>query len=152
MQSQKGTDPYNWYKLLFWGLISIIALRYFLDYVIGGAANADELVLKKEVGEDTWVYATRYDAPATDRNTLRFYISPHIQGSDQEILQKLKGSPVFMITDSDVKDVTIHNTYNGIKVSVKGAVYSYYSRQYIEGDKPRRYRISLSQLDDTGET
>jgi len=53
-----------------------------------------------------------------------------------------------LITDSELKDVSIQDTPNGIAITVKGAVYRYFSKEYVgEGNQMRSYRITLTQLD-----
>lgn len=148
MQSQKDTKSRNVYKILFWCLLGLLVIDYFLDSVVGGIADADELVIKQEVKGGAWVYVTRYGAPATDLDTLRFYIDNQIQGTDQEILKQLNRQSSFMITDSSVQDVVIRDTQNGVGIDVKGAVYNYYSKQYIDGEKFKSYRVSLNQQDE----
>ncbi|RMU94105.1 hypothetical protein ALP20_04448, partial [Pseudomonas coronafaciens pv. coronafaciens] len=45
-------------------------------------------------------------------------------------------------------DVKISDTPNGVGVEVTGAVYDYFSKQYItEGETLRSYRITLTQHD-----
>ncbi len=148
MLNQKDTKPRNRYKILFWALLGLLAIDYFLDSVVGGIADADDLVIKKEVKGGAWVYVTHYGAPATDLDTLRFYIGTQIQGTDQEILKQLNKQSSFMITDSNVQDVVIRDTLNGVGIDVKGAVYNYYSKQYTDGEKFKGYRISLNQQDE----
>lgn len=148
MQSQKDTKSRNVYKVLFWCLLGLLVIDYFLDSVVGGIADADELVIKQAVKGGAWVYVARYGAPATDLDTLRFYIDNQIQGTDQEILKRLNKQSSFMITDSNVQDVVIRDTQNGVGIDVKGAVYSYYSKQYTDGEKFKSYRVSLNQQDE----
>ncbi|EGH15653.1 hypothetical protein Pgy4_21495, partial [Pseudomonas savastanoi pv. glycinea str. race 4] len=92
------------------------------------------LLLSRRLRAGRWVYVTRYGAPATDLDTLRFYIDNQIQGTDQEILKQLNKQSSFMITDSSVQDVVIRDTQNGVGIDVKGAVYNYYSKQYTDGE------------------
>ncbi|EGH04568.1 hypothetical protein PSYAE_21944 [Pseudomonas amygdali pv. aesculi str. 0893_23] len=148
MQSQKDTKSRNVYKILFWCLLGLLVIDYILDSVVGGIADADELVIKQEVKGGAWVYVTLYGAPATDLDTLRFYIDNQIQGTDQEILKQLNKQSSFMITDSSVQDVVIRDTQNGVGIDVKGAVYNYYSKQYTDGEKFKSYRVSLNQQDE----
>ena len=148
MLNQKDTKSRNLYKILFWALLSVLAVDYLLNSVVGGIADADDLVIKKEVKGGAWIYVTHYGAPATDLDTLRFYISNQLQGTDQEILKQLNELSSFMITDSNVQDVVIRDTQNGVGIDVKGAVYNYYSKQYTNGEKFKSYRVSLNQQDE----
>ncbi|KPB55832.1 Uncharacterized protein AC511_4543 [Pseudomonas coronafaciens pv. oryzae] len=96
------------------------------------------------------MYVTEYFAPATDLNTLRFYISKPLSGDDKEVLKELNKANLFMVTDSAVKDVKIRDTENGVGIEIKGAVYRYFSKQYLtEGETLKSYRITLSQQDTT---
>ena len=148
MLNQKDTKSRNLYKILFWALLSVLAVDYLLNSVVGGIADADDLVIKKEVKGGAWIYVTHYGAPATDLDTLRFYISNQLQGTDQEILKQLNELSSFMITDSNVQDVVIRDTQNGVGIDVKGAVSNYYSKQYTNGEKFKSYRVSLNQQDE----
>lgn len=148
MQSQKATKASVPYKFLFWALLSVMLIYYLLEHVLGGIAEADDLALKYQLKRGAWVYVTHYGAPATDLDTLRFYLSSPIPGSDEEILKELNERNSFMITDSALKDVAIRDTDNGVGITVKGAVYDYFSKQYTQTDGLQSYRVSLNQLDE----
>lgn len=136
------------YKFLFWALLSVLLAYYLLEHVLGGIADADELVLKHQLKWGACVYVTYYGAPATDLDTLRFYLSSPIPGSDEEILKELNTRNSFMITDSALEDVVVRDTANGVGITVKGAVYRYFSKQYTQTDGLKSYRVSLNQLDE----
>lgn len=150
MQNQKGTKTSVPYRFLFWALLSVLLIYYLLENVLGGIADADELVLKHQLKRGAWVYVTYYGAPATDLDTLRFYLSSPIPGSDEEILKELNKRNSFMITDSAIEDVMIGEKGNGVGITVKGAVYRYFSKQYTQTDGLQSYRVSLSQQDEHG--
>ncbi|WP_024678646.1 hypothetical protein [Pseudomonas syringae] len=147
MLKRWGISSCKVYKFLFWFLLVLALIEYLLDSVVGGMADADELAKKQEVNGGAWVYVTRYRASVTDLDTLRFYIGSQISGPDQEILKQLNRKKPFMITDSDLQDVVVRNSVNGIGIDVKGAIYNYYSKQYVRGDEFKSYRISLNQQD-----
>jgi hypothetical protein len=148
MQNLKDTKSSIPYKLLFWALLSVLLIYYLLEHVLGGIADADDLVLKYQLKRGAWVYVTHYGAPATDLDTLRFYLSSPIPGSDEEILKELNKQNSFMITDSALEDVMVRDTANGVGITVKGAVYRYFSKQYTQTDGLESYRVSLSQQDE----
>lgn len=152
MNSQDPTDTKPWpiYKFLFWALLSVLLVYYLLEHVLGGIGDADELVLKHQLKRGAWVYVTRYRAPATDLDTLRFYLSSPIPGSDEEVLEELNERNSFVITDSAIKDVMIRETDNGVSITVKGAIYRYFSKQYTQSDGLQSYRVSLNQQDERG--
>ncbi|MEX5530730.1 hypothetical protein [Pseudomonas syringae] len=136
------------YKFFFWLLFSIVVLKLTLFDYLDSPSGADEVVMKRELPQGDWLYITCYWAPATDLNTLRFYISKHLAGSDSQVLKQLNEASLFLLTDSALSDVRISNTPNGVGVEVTGAVYQYFSKQYItEGDTLRSYRITLNQHD-----
>lgn len=55
-----------------------------------------------------------------------------------------------MITDSALEDVAIRDTQNGINIELQGAVYRYFSKQYLtQGEKLMSYRITLTQRDNS---
>ncbi|EPN52666.1 hypothetical protein A244_17044 [Pseudomonas syringae pv. actinidiae ICMP 18807] len=150
MQNSKAIRLKFNYKFFFWTLVIIIALRFVFDGFLFGRGDADEVVIKRELPDGAWLYATKYFAPATDLDTLRFYISKPLSGNDSEVLKQLNKANLFMVTDSQVKDVKIHDTENGVGIEIKGAVYRYYSKQYVtEGETLKSYRITLSQQDTT---
>lgn len=150
MQKSKGISFKINYKILFWILVAIVALRFILDDFLFGRGDADEIVIKHQLPDGGWLYATKYGAPATDLDTLRFYISKPLEGDDSQVLKQLNKANLFLITDSAVKDIKIRNTENGVGIDLQGAVYRYYSKQYItEGEKLKSYRITLNQKDDS---
>lgn len=150
MQNQKGTKPSIPYKFLFWALLSVLLVYYLLEHLLGGIADADALVLRYQLKRGAWVYVTHYGAPATDLDTLRFYLSDPIPGADEEILKELNKRNSFVITDSAIEDVVIRETENGVGITVKGAVYRYFSKQYTQSDGLQSYRVSLNQQDERG--
>ena len=150
MQNLKDTKSSIPYKLLFWALLSVLLIYYLLEHVLGGIADADDLVLKYPLKRGAWVYVTHYGAPATDLDTLRFYLSSPVPGSDEEILKELNKRNSFMITDSAIEDVMIGEKDNGVGITVKGAVYLYFSKQYTQSDGLQSYRVSLYQQDERG--
>jgi hypothetical protein len=150
MQNQKGTKPSIPYKFLFWALLSVLLVYYLLEHLLGGIADSDELVLRYQLKRGAWVYVTHYGAPATDFDTLRFYLSDPIPGADEEILKELNKRNSFVITDSAIEDVVIRETENGVGITVKGAVYRYFSKQYTQSDGLQSYRVSLNQQDESG--
>ncbi|MCQ3017960.1 hypothetical protein NLO83_20485 [Pseudomonas tremae] len=150
MQNSKAIELKLNYKFFFWTLVIIIALRFIFDGFLFGRGDADEVVIKRELSDGAWLYVTEYFAPATDLNTLRFYISKPLSGNDKEVLKELNKANLFMVTDSAVKDVKIRDTENGVGIEIKGAVYRYFSKQYLtEGETLKSYRITLSQQDTT---
>ncbi|WP_095095059.1 hypothetical protein [Pseudomonas sp. Irchel 3A5] len=139
----------SFYKIGFW-VLAFVGITSVTIHLLDGPGDADEVVLKRELPGGAWLYATRYFAPATDPNTLRFYIKKPLQGNDTEILQQLNETSGFLITDSDPKDIAIHDTHNGINIELQGAVYRYFSKQYLtEGEKLTSYRITLTQRDNS---
>ncbi len=142
------SSPRAVYKFLFWALLSVLLVYYLLEHVLGGIADAGELVLKHQLKRGAWVYVTYYGAPATDLDTLRFYLSSPIAGSDEEILKELNTRNSFMITDSALEDVVVRDTANGVGITVRGSVYRYFSKQYTQTDGLQSYRVSLNQLDE----
>lgn len=148
MQSQKAIEPRDIYKFLFWGLLVILVVGYVLDAWSARLGDADKLVLRQQIHGGAWIYVTHYGAPATDPDTLRFYLSEQIAGNDPEILERLNKTGAFMITDSALQDVVIRDSPGGAVVDVNGAVYRYYSKQYIGSGNFNSYRISLNQRDE----
>lgn len=148
MQNLKDIKSSIPYKLLFWALLSVLLIYYLLEHVLGGIADADDLVLKYQLKRGAWVYVTHYGAPATDLDTLRFYISSPILGSDDKILKELNQRSSFMVTDSALEDVVVRDTPNGVGITVKGAVYRFFSKQYTQTDGLQSYRVSLYQQDE----
>lgn len=148
MQNLKDIKSSIPYKLLFWALLSVLLIYYLLEHVLGGIADADDLVLKYQLKRGAWVYVTHYGAPATDLDTLRFYISSPILGSDDKILKELNKRSSFMVTDSALEDVVVRDTPNGVGITVKGAVYRFFSKQYTQTDGLQSYRVSLYQQDE----
>ncbi|MFW3166057.1 hypothetical protein WBQ28_16370 [Pseudomonas syringae pv. syringae] len=150
MQKSKTIELKLNYKFFFWALAIIIALRFIFDGFLFGRGDADEVVIKRELADGAWLYVTEYFAPATDLNTLRFYISKPLSGDDSYILKELNEADLFLITDSAVKDVKIRDTENDVGIEIKGAVYYYFSKEYLtEGETLKSYRITLSQQDTT---
>jgi hypothetical protein len=148
MQNQKAINSGRIYKYLFWMLGSAVLIYYLLVHVLSGMADADDLVLKQKLNGGAWMYITHYGAPATDLDTLRFYLTDLIMGSDEEILQVLNDRNSFLITDSALEDVVVRDTLNGVGIRVKGVVYRYFSKQYTKADGLRSYRVSLDQKDE----
>lgn len=110
------------YKVGFW-ILAFVLITSAAIHWLDGPGDADEVVLKRELHGGAWLYATRYLAPATDLDTLRFYIKKPLQGDDTEILQQLNETGGFLITDSALEDVAICDTQNGINIELQGAVY-----------------------------
>ncbi|WP_024691515.1 hypothetical protein [Pseudomonas tremae] len=136
------------YKFFFWLLFSVVVLKFTLFDYLDSPSGADELLMKRELPQGDWLYISRYLAPATDLNTLRFYISKRLEGNDSDVLKQLNETHLFLLTDSDPGDIKISDTPNGVGVEVTGAVYDYFSKQYItEGETLRSYRITLTQHD-----
>lgn len=145
----KPVSPNAFYKIGFW-ILAFAVITSAAIHWLDGPGDADEVVLKRELPGGAWLYATRYLAPATDLDTLRFYIKKPLQGDDTEILQQLNETGGFLITDSALEDVAIHNTPNGINIELQGAVYRYFSKQYLtQGEKLTSYRITLTQRDNS---
>jgi hypothetical protein len=138
------------YKTWFWLLVTILVINSIFTSLTGGPGDADELVLKRELPRGGWLYITRYGAFATDLDTLRFYISEPLKGDDIEILQQLNTANKFLVTDSEIKEVEVTDTTNGVHIKLQGAVYQYFSKQYLgKGEDLTSYRITLSQSDDS---
>ena len=145
MPTLKRMSFNSFYKIGFWVLAFSVAI-----HLLDGPGDADEVVLKRELPGGGWLYATRYFAPATDLDTLRFYIKKPLQGDDTEILQQLNETSGFLITDSDLKDIAIRDTHNGVNIELQGAVYRYFSKQYLkQGENLTSYRITLTQRDNS---
>ncbi|MCD5972713.1 hypothetical protein KDX24_15815 [Pseudomonas sp. CDFA 550] len=139
----------RFYKIGFW-ILAFVLITSAAIHWLDGPGDADEVVLKRELHGGAWLYATRYLAPATDLDTLRFYIKKPLQGDDAEILQQLNENSGFMITDSALEDVAIRDTQNGMNIELQGAVYRYFSKQYLtQGEKLTSYRITLTQRDNS---
>lgn len=148
MHSPKATKFEFSYRKAFWILVTVLVIKTLFGASSDIGTDADELVLKRELPQGDWLYVTRYGAMATDMDTLRFFISRPLEGNDSEILDRLNKVSEFLITDSELKDVSIQDTPNGIAITVKGAVYRYFSKEYVgEGNQMRSYRITLTQLD-----
>jgi len=136
------------YKTGFWVLVAFLTLKSVFIDSWDTPGGAHEVVMKRALAGGGWLYATRYAAAATDPDTLRFYISKPLQGDDTEILQQLNKASSFLITDSALKDIVIHDTHNGIRIELLGAVYRYFSKQYLnQGEALTSYRITLTQRD-----
>ncbi|MDG6399983.1 hypothetical protein QCD79_08255 [Pseudomonas quasicaspiana] len=149
MPTPKPVSPNAFYKIGFW-ILAFVLITSAAIHWLDGPGDADEVVLKRELPGGAWLYATRYLAPATDLDTLRFYIKKPLQGDDTEILQQLNENSGFMITDSALEDVAIRDTQNGINIELQGAVYRYFSKQYLtQGEKLTSYRITLTQRDNS---
>ncbi|MDF5774726.1 hypothetical protein [Pseudomonas syringae] len=150
MQNPKDTNFRFTYKNSFWILVVFLIAKAFLGDLFDFGSDADEVVLKRALPQGDWLYITRYGAMATDTDTLRFFISKPLEGDDSEVLHKLNKESEFLITDSSLENVAIHDTPNGVGITVKGAVYRYFSKEYVtEGDNLRSYRITLTQEDPT---
>ncbi|RMR01961.1 hypothetical protein [Pseudomonas syringae group genomosp. 7] len=150
MQNPKDTNFKFTYKNSFWILVVFLIAKAFLGDLFDFGSDADEVVLKRALPQGDWLYITRYGAMATDVDTLRFFISKPLEGDDSEVLHKLNKESEFLITDSSLENVAIHDTPNGVGITVKGAVYRYFSKEYVtEGDDLRSYRITLTQEDAT---
>ncbi|EGH27669.1 hypothetical protein PSYJA_00999 [Pseudomonas syringae pv. japonica str. M301072] len=150
MQNPKDTNFRFTYKNSFWILVVFLIAKAFLGDFFDFGSDADEVVLKRALPQGDWLYITRYGAMATDVDTLRFFISKPLEGDDSEVLHKLNKESEFLITDSSLENVAIHDTPNGVGIKVKGAVYRYFSKEYVtEGDDLRSYRITLTQEDPT---
>ncbi|WP_024644248.1 hypothetical protein [Pseudomonas syringae] len=150
MQNPKDTNFRFTYKNSFWILVVFLIAKAFLGEFFDFVSDADEVVLKRALPQGDWLYITRYGAMATDVDTLRFFISKPLEGDDSEVLHKLNKESEFLITDSSLENVTIYDTPNGVGITVKGAVYRYFSKEYVtEGDDLRSYRITLTQEDTT---
>jgi len=135
MQNPKTTNFRLTYKHSFWILVVFLVAKTFLGGFFDSAGGADEIVLKRQLPQGDWLYVTRYGAMATDMDTLRFYISKPVEGDDPEVLHNLNKASEFLITDSYLENVEIYDTPNGVGISVKGAVYRYFSKQsVIEGE------------------
>ncbi|QQQ49737.1 hypothetical protein JJQ97_20700 [Pseudomonas syringae] len=150
MQNPKDTNFRFTYKNSFWILVVFLIAKAFLGELFDFGSDADKVVLKRALPQGDWLYITRYGAMATDVDTLRFFISKPLEGDDSEVLHKLNKESEFLITDSSLENVAIHDTPNGVGITVKGAVYRYFSKEYVgEGDDLRSYRITLTQEDTT---
>jgi hypothetical protein len=150
MPNTKDTNFQFTYKNSFWILVALIITAVLFNEFFEFGSNADEVVMKRELPQGDWLYVTRYGAMATDVDTLRFFISKPLQGSDEDILRALNKAGEFLITDSALENVSIHDTANGVGVEVQGAVYHYFSKEYVtDGDDLRSYRITLTQRDTT---
>ncbi|MBH0142426.1 hypothetical protein I5591_22085, partial [Pseudomonas syringae pv. tomato] len=65
-----------------------------------------------------------------------------------EVLKALNEDSLFLLTHSELSDVKISDTPNGVGVEVTGVVYQYFSKQYISEDETlKSYRITLNQHD-----
>ncbi|MCD5991611.1 hypothetical protein KDX30_27375 [Pseudomonas sp. CDFA 553] len=149
MPTPNPVNPNAFYKIGFW-ILAFVLITSAAIHWLDGPGDADEVVLKRELHGGAWLYATRYIAPATDLDTLRFYIKKPLQGDDTEILQQLNENSGFMITDSALEDIAIRDTHNGINIELQGAVYRYFSKQYLtQGEKLTSYRITLTQRDNS---
>ncbi|MCI3946931.1 hypothetical protein K0038_04007 [Pseudomonas syringae] len=147
-QKQESLNLTFNYTFFFWLLFSVVVFKLTLFDYLDDPSGADEVVMKRQLPQGDWLYITRYLAPATDLNTLRFYISKRLEGSDSQVLKRLNEDSLFLLTDSELSDVKITDTPNGVGVEVTGAVYSYFSKQYItEGETLKSYRITLNQRD-----
>lgn len=150
MRNPKGTNFRPSYKHAFWMLVAILIFNASFGDVFEFGSDADEIVLKRQLPQGDWLYITRYGAMATDADTLRFFISKPLKGDDSDVLQQLNNASEFMITDSTLENVHIQDTSNGVGIKVKGAIYRYFSKEYVaEGNELRNYRITLTQLDDS---
>lgn len=148
MQNPKATNFRLTYKHSFWALVVILISNALFGDFFNFGSGADELVLKRQLPQGDWLYITRYGAMATDVDTLRFFISKPLDGDDLEVLKQLNKASEFLITDSALNDVSIEDTPNGVGIKVQGAVYRYFSKEYVtEGDELRSYRITLTQVD-----
>lgn len=150
MQNPKDTNLRFTYKHAFWMLIASLIFKALFSDVLEFGSDADEIVLKRQLPQGDWLYISRYGAMATDNDTLRFFISRPLKGDDSEVLKQLNKASEFLITDSTMDNVHIRDTPNGIGIEIKGAVYRYFSKEYVtEGDQLRSYRITLTQSDDS---
>jgi hypothetical protein len=147
-----GTNRWLNYRTWFWLLLTFLIIKSALFELVDGPGDADEVVLKRELPGGAWLYVTRYGAFATDSDTLRFYISKPLAGDDTEILQQLNVANKFLLTDSLLKDVEIKDTSTGVNIELQGAVYHYFSKQYVyKGEDLLSYRVTLTQRDYTSE-
>lgn len=140
------------YKTSFWLLVATLLIIVLFNTLFGGRGDTDEVVMKRALPEGGWLYITRYGAFATDLDTLRFYISERLEGDDAEVLKQLNEASDFLVTDSALEDVNIQETPNGVGIEVTGAVYRYFSKEYLgigDGENLRSYRITLTQHDPT---
>jgi hypothetical protein len=150
MNTVSNTNLGFTYKHAFWLLVAVLIFNAAFGEFFEFGSDADEVVLKRQLPEGDWLYITRYGAMATDRDTLRFFISRFLEGDDSEVLKQLNKASEFMITDSALENVQIQDTANGVGIEVKGAVYRYFSKEYVtEGDQLKSYRITLTQSDDS---
>jgi len=150
MQNPKDTKLRLTYKHAFWLLVAVLIFNASFGDFFEFGSDADEVVLKRQLPQGDWLYIGRYGAMATDRDTLRFFISRPLEGDDSEVLKQLNNASEFMITDSAMDNVHIQDTPNGVAIEVKGAVYRYFSKEYVtEGNQLRSYRITLTQSDDS---
>lgn len=150
MNTVSNTNLGFTYKHAFWLLVAVLIFNASCGVFFEFGSDADEVVLKRQLPQGDWLYITRYGAMATDRDTLRFFISRPLEGDDSEVLEQLNKASEFMITDSALENVQIQDTPNGVGIEVKGAVYRYFSKEYVtEGNQLRSYRITLTQSDDS---
>lgn len=135
------------YKHAFWLLLAVLIFNASFGDFFEFGSDADEVVLKRQLPQGDWLYITRYGAMVTDMDTLRFFISKPLDGNDADLLKKLNKGGEFLITDSALENVVIQETPDGVAITLKGAVYLYFSEEYVtEGDQLRSYRITLTQL------
>jgi hypothetical protein len=146
MPKSGGTNRWLNYRTWFWLLVTYLIIKSALIEFADGPGDADEVVLKRELPGGAWLYVTRYGGFATDLDTLRFFVSKPLKGDDVEILQQLNVKHEFLLTDSLLKDVEIKDTNNGIHIELRGAVYYYFSKQYVyKGEDLLSYRVTLTQ-------
>ena len=92
MPTPKPVSPNAFYKIGFW-ILAFVLITSAAIHWLDGPGDADEVVLKRELPGGAWLYATRYLAPATDLDTLRFYIKEAATGRGLSILQQTVPDP-----------------------------------------------------------
>lgn len=130
-------------RSLHWAVTIILALTVaVMGYVwcLDSRPPDDELISKRQLSQDVWLYVTRYkNSSATDSNVYRYYLNRHIE-HPMSIIQQ--SAPVLT---ADVGDAAVKAIDDHVMISVTGKVFNYSSSAfYYDGSTVVMPRIDLN--------
>ncbi|MCX3311674.1 hypothetical protein ORN12_22340 [Pantoea vagans] len=117
-------------------VLVIVGTVWYLD----SSPPDDEIISKRQLSEDTWLYITKYkNAGATDSNVYRYYLNGKIE-NPMTVIQR--SAPV-LTADVDTAKVTAIGDH--VMINVTGKVYNFTNAAlYYAGSTPVMPRVDLN--------
>ena len=109
------------------GLTTLVLLIVVVGFLLLNRTTdykADDVFhTSRQVTPELWLYATRNDSGnATVPIVYRYYLSPEITGSEEEIVKALHSSTPFLEGTGDITAISTEN--DRVRVVYSGRVYS----------------------------